>query len=225
MLVQLDISSPAQDLVMPLKFGVVAGFSRACEPLRRPIRRRSVIPTHVRLVPSQEPAFAEIYVAHAPAARRLALTILRDEHLAADAVQEAFVSLWLLGELYRPDRGGYWALLRTLVHHRAVDILRSRGSGPRTVPLDGVIEAVLVDSNRGPEGSVLASDEAGRVLTAVNALAPAKREVLVLAYGQGHSHSQIAGLLRVPLGTVKARIRAAKIDLTAVLSPQLSLRD
>ena len=60
-------------------------------------------------------------------------------HLAADAVQEAFVSLWLLGELYAPERGGYGALLHTLVHRRAVDILRSRGVGPRTVPLDDEI--------------------------------------------------------------------------------------
>jgi RNA polymerase sigma factor (sigma-70 family) len=189
-----------------------------------PSSRPSLLPNGI-VVPPQESDFAAVYNAHAATTRRYAKLILRDENLAADAAQEAFTSSWLLGDRYRPERGSYSAMLRTLVHHRAVDILRRRGPGPGTVTLEGSAAALLVDHNLGPESSAVASEQAARLWAAVMALTPRKRESVVLSYCHGYSNSRIAGLLGNPLGTVKGRIRAAKIDLVDLLAAEISIVD
>lgn len=167
------------------------------------------------------PDIAAIYGTHGPSAQALAEVIVHDQHLAADAVQDAFLSLWLLGAAYMPDGHRRGALLRTIVHHRAVDILRSRHLGFATVPLDEV-SGVLVDPNMGPEDRAVAADEARRVLAALATLSPAKRQVLMLAYWEGHSHYEISCLLGIPLGTVKTRIRNAKRDLLQIFPEAVS---
>ena len=161
--------------------------------------------------------FAIVYSLHAAKARRRARVILHDEHLAADAVQEAVISLWLLGDRCTPERGSYSALLWTLTHRRAVDIVRRRNAGLRTVHL-GASAALLVDPQLGPEDTAVAGEQAVRLWAAVDALTPNKREVVTLTYRYGHSNARIAGLLGIPLGTVKGRLRAAKADLLELLA-------
>jgi len=111
------------------------------------------------LISAQERDVAAIYRTFAPAARSMAEVILRDRHLAEDAVQDAFLSLWLLGTAYKPDAHRRDALVRTLVHRRAVDVLRSRRSGISTVPLDEVTGS-LVERSLGPEDIVVEADRA-----------------------------------------------------------------
>jgi RNA polymerase sigma-70 factor (ECF subfamily) len=159
---------------------------------------------------------AAVYQMHGAAAHRLARHILQDKDLAADAVQEAFLSLWLLGDSYVTERRDLAGLLRTLVHHRAVDLLRNRRSGVSTVPLDDAATVGALDPDDGPEDQAFAADQKDRVAGAIRTLSPAKREVLVLAYVKGLSHVRIADLLGMPLGTVKTRIRGAKRDLREV---------
>src|SRR5712691_7824077 len=73
---------------------------------------------------SDEVAFAELYDRYGRAAYGLALRVLRDEALAEDAVQEAFLAIWRGASRFMPERGTASTWILTLVHRRAVDLVR-----------------------------------------------------------------------------------------------------
>src|SRR5436853_4513928 len=84
---------------------------------------------------SQQGALAELYDRYGRPAYGLALRILRDEALAEDAVQEAFLAIWRGASRFIPERGKASTWILTLVHRRAVDLVR-REDRRRAEPLD-----------------------------------------------------------------------------------------
>ena len=88
---------------------------------------------------SEQTALGELYDRYARPAYGLALRILRDDALAEDAVQEAFLSLWRTASRFVPERGKASTWILTLVHRRAVDLVR-REELRRTDPIDEVHE-------------------------------------------------------------------------------------
>src|SRR5213083_1640998 len=89
---------------------------------------------------SQQGALAELYDRYWRPAYGLALRILRDEALAEDAVQEAFLSVWRTAARFVPERGKASTWILTLVHRRAVDLVR-REERRRVDTLDETHEA------------------------------------------------------------------------------------
>ena len=85
---------------------------------------------------SDDLAFAELYDRYGRVAYRLALRVLRDEALAEDAVQDAFLAIWRGASRFIPERGRASSWILTLVHRRAVDLVR-REDRRRTDPLVG----------------------------------------------------------------------------------------
>src|SRR4051795_3403568 len=85
----------------------------------------------------EEPALAELYDRYGRPAFGLALRILRDESLAEDAVQEAFLAIWRTAQRFVPERGKASTWILTLVHRRAVDVVR-REQRRRADPLPAV---------------------------------------------------------------------------------------
>src|SRR5207248_7694607 len=73
---------------------------------------------------SEQSALAELYDRYGRTAFGLALRVLRDEKLAEDAVQEAFISVWRTAARFVPERGKASTWILTLVHRRAVDAVR-----------------------------------------------------------------------------------------------------
>src|SRR5436190_23340865 len=73
---------------------------------------------------SEQAALGELYDRYGRAAYGLALRVLRDESLAEDAVQDAFLSVWRTASRFVPERGTASTWILTLVHRRAVDIVR-----------------------------------------------------------------------------------------------------
>src|SRR5438128_9753850 len=86
---------------------------------------------------SDEVAFAELYDRYGRVAYGLALRVLRDEALAEDAVQEAFLAIWRGAAKYLPERAKASTWIMTLVHRRAVDLVR-REERRRAEPLPEV---------------------------------------------------------------------------------------
>ena len=148
------------------------------------------------LARSDETALAELYDRYGGPAYRLALRVLRDATLAQDAVQDAFLTAWRTAASFDSRRGSASTWLLTLVHRRAVDVVR-REDRRRALPLD--------------DAPVAAGDAALEQLT------PLEREALELAYYGGLSQSEIAERLGVPLGTVKSRMFAGLARLRDVL--------
>ena len=145
---------------------------------------------------SNEQALGELYDRFGRVAYGLALRILRDDALAEDAVQEAFLSAFM------PERAKASTWLLTIVHRRAVDLVR-REERRRAEP----IEAAGDRPGDGPaEDLVWLRYERERVQAALRQLPDQQREALELAYYGGFTQSELAERLGQPIGTIKSRM-------------------
>jgi RNA polymerase sigma-70 factor, ECF subfamily len=161
---------------------------------------------------SEQSALAELYDRYGRIAYGLALRVLRDERLAEDAVQEAFLTLWRTAARFVPERGKASTWILTLVHRRAVDTVR-REQRRRADTLE-----------RAPEVAVEGVDEHAwlrlqreRVQHALRELPDTQREALELAYYGGFSQSELAERLGQPLGTIKSRMFAGLARMRELL--------
>jgi RNA polymerase sigma-70 factor (ECF subfamily) len=146
-------------------------------------------------------ALGLIYDRYGAVAYRVALRTLRDEKLAEDAVQEAFLDLWRRPEVYDPARAPLGSWICVLAHRRAADIARREARRHITA---AAVRWEAPDSYTTEELVVLLTDRR-RVDRALRALAPHDRRIIELAYHGGLSQAEIANRLDLPLGTVKSR--------------------
>ena len=163
-----------------------------------------------------EDALGELYDRQGRVAYGLALRILRDERLAEDAVQEAFLAVWKSALSFRPERAKASTWIHTLVHRRAVDLVR-REQRRRAEPLDDELAGRLSDAGAPTEEAAWLRFERERVQAALAQLPDAQREALELAYYGGFSQSELAERLGMPLGTIKSRMFAGLTRLRELL--------
>jgi RNA polymerase sigma factor (sigma-70 family) len=159
-----------------------------------------------------EAALAELYDRFGRVAYGLALRIVRDATLAEDAVQDAFLAAWRTAVSFDPGRGKTSTWLLTLVHRRAVDVVR-REERRRADPLD--TDPASGSESTDETAAVRAQRRA--VQSALAQLPPEQRQALELAYYGGLSQSELAERLGVPVGTVKSRMFAALAKLRDLL--------
>jgi RNA polymerase sigma-70 factor, ECF subfamily len=159
------------------------------------------------LIGAKDPeAFEVFYDRHGGVAFSLAYRIVGEKAAAEDVVQEAFISIWRSGARYDRTRGSVRSWTLGVVRNRAIDLLRRKAG--RT-PLDFDDDSIL-EQRQAPERTeeeALAHETADEVRGAIGALPGEQSKVIELAYFGGFSHSEIAEMLGVPLGTVKGRMR------------------
>ena len=151
-------------------------------------------------------AFEVVYERHATAAFSLAYRMTGTRNVAEDVVQEAFLSLWRSGARYDRARGSVRTWVLGIVHNRAIDALRRSMVHDRRRASDEGIEERLESGDR-TDVEAARRDEAREVRSALRALPAEQCRVIELAYFGGFSHSQIAEMLEMPIGTVKGRMR------------------
>lgn len=161
-----------------------------------------------------ERALGELYDRHGAVAYGLALRVLRDAALAEDAVQEAFLAVWRGAAGYVAERAAARTWLLTLVHRRAVDVVR-REERRRADTLDAAPERSAGEGSAADEAWLRLERE--RVQDALRALPDTQREALELAYYGGFSQSELADRLGVPVGTIKSRMFAGLARLRELL--------
>jgi RNA polymerase sigma factor (sigma-70 family) len=146
-------------------------------------------------------ALGVLYDRFGRTAYALAFRVLRDRALAEDAVQEAFLAVWRSADGYRRERAkpGTWIL--TLVHRRAVDLVRREDRRP-AAPLDEAPELTALPVAE----EVDLRERRSAVQAALAQLPDDQRQALELAYYGGYTQSELAERLGVPLGTVKSRM-------------------
>ena len=166
-----------------------------------------------QLARGDENALAELYDRFGRVAYGLAVRVLRDPALAQDAVQDAFLGAWRTAAAFDPARGTTSTWLMTLVHRRAVDLVR-REHRRKTEPLEGAPAA----AGKTTEEEAALREERRRVQAALAQLPPDQREALELAYYGGLSQSELAERLGVPLGTVKSRMFVGLARLRELLA-------
>jgi RNA polymerase sigma-70 factor (ECF subfamily) len=162
-------------------------------------------------------AFEVIYDRHCHAAFSLAYRMCGRRATAEDVLQEAFLALWRTGGQYDRTRGSLRNWILRIVHNRAVDALRRGGVRDRhTLHEEGAIERVA--GFEDTEEQIVDRERAHEVRGALGVLPKEQRQVLELAYFGGFTHTEIASMLQMPVGTVKGRMRLglAKLRLTLV---------
>ena len=160
------------------------------------------------LIGDKDPeAFEVLYDRHGGAAYSLAYRIVGDRAAAEEVTQEAFISVWRSGARFDATRGSVRSWLLSVVRNRAIDFLRSKaGKAPK---LDFDDETVLEQrpAAERTEEEALRRETAVEVRGAIGNLPGEQAKVIELAYFGGFSHSEIARILGLPMGTVKGRMR------------------
>ncbi|HEY2335668.1 MAG TPA: sigma-70 family RNA polymerase sigma factor [Solirubrobacterales bacterium] len=160
------------------------------------------------LIGAKDPgAFEVFYDRHGGVAYSLAYRIVGERGAAEDVVQEAFISIWRSGARYDVGRGSVRAWMLGIVRNRAIDFLRSKAG--RAPKLDFDDDAVLEHRPAAEltDAEALRREAAREVRGVLDELPGDQSKVIQLAYFGGFSHSEIASMLGVPLGTVKGRMR------------------
>jgi RNA polymerase sigma-70 factor, ECF subfamily len=192
----------------------------------------------VRAVASgSEDALVQLYDRYSGAVYATARRLTTDRGLAEDVVQETFLALWNRAEQYDPTMGSLPAWLLTIARNRTIDRLRALGRRPPTMPVSDialfdesdtatlerlVAGGAVVGAGQPVMGPAAILDEnelRTSLAVALAELPDVERTVLVLAYRDELSQSEIAERLGWPIGTVKTRTRRALFRMRTALGP------
>lgn len=156
-------------------------------------------------------AFASLYDATSARVHGLVLRVVRDRAQAEEVTQEAFLEIWRTASRFDPERGSALSWLMTIAHRKAVDRVRSaEAASRREVTYEQQNQTIDHDTTAD---AAHASLEAHRVRAALAQLTEVQREAIQLAYFGGYTHTEVAALLDLPVGTAKTRIRDGLIRL------------
>jgi len=163
----------------------------------------------MRLVQEGNPrAFEMLYDRHGGASFSLAYRMVGNRVTAEDVSQEAFLSIWRSKARYQPDRGSVRTWVLGIVHHRAIDALRRNlVHERRRSSAEGIEERLEAPERERTDVEAARREDALHVRDALKDLPDEQTRVIELAYFGGFSHSQIAEMLQMPIGTVKGRMR------------------
>lgn len=140
----------------------------------------------------------------------MALRICRDDLEASGVVAEVFWQFWCQAERYEAVRGSLCSYLLMMARSRSIDARRSSVSASQL--RNRLIEVSANNSPQhsaasGPDWQLLRDEHAREVQQALGQLSELQRSILELAFFEGMSHTQVASILQIPLGTVKTHIR------------------
>jgi RNA polymerase sigma-70 factor (ECF subfamily) len=158
-------------------------------------------------------AFRTLYDRWSGRLHGIALRITRQAPLAADATHDAFVQVWQQARRFDPERGSAEAFLISLVRYRAMDIVRRRGR-----EISGYEPEDRADETPDALAQLVGSTEGAALHRCLDLLDAERRRLIVMAFVDGLSHSELAEKLSVPLGTVKSWIRRSLLSLRECLA-------
>jgi RNA polymerase sigma-70 factor, ECF subfamily len=150
-------------------------------------------------------AFRKLFDAYAPRVKSYMMRQGADADTAEELAQETLLTVWRKAALYSGDKGSATTWIFTIARNLRIDKLR-RETAWVALP-DGYEQEVSPDAN--PDQALAAEERRTRIQQVLADLPPDQHEVVVLSYVDGLSHGEIADRLRLPLGTVKSRMRLA----------------
>lgn len=165
-----------------------------------------------------ESAFARLYDAVSSRVYGLVLRVVRDPAQSEEVAQEALLDIWRTSARFDPERGSAVSWMLTIAHRKAVDRVRSaQASTDREDSYGSRNQERAYDQTAETVERRL---DAQRVRNAMDALTDTQRKAVELAYFGGYTHTEVASLLDIPLGTAKTRIRDGLIRLRDTLGVQ-----
>jgi RNA polymerase sigma-70 factor (ECF subfamily) len=203
-----------------IRFAVCA-VSANVEPKRRPIMSATIHAAASdeaakllhRCAGGDRAAFRLLYDRWGSRLYGVALRITRQSSLAADALHDAFLQIWQQAHRFDPERGGSEAWMVAIVRYRALDIVRRQS---REIP--GYEAEERGDDSPDALARLVSTAEGAALHRCLQGLEAERRRLVVLAYVDGLSHSELAARLSMPLGTVKSWIRRSLMQLRLCLA-------
>ena len=158
-----------------------------------------------RVAAGERAALEEVYARFGGALFRYLLTLAPDRRVAEEILQDTLVAVWRGAGTYR-GRSSVRSWLFGIARRQAHNTLRRRG--PSLAPEDDLRSYPSPES--GPEDALLTGTRREELMMLVGQLSPVHREVLALFFFHELSYEETAGVLGVPVGTVKSRLSNAK---------------
>lgn len=166
-------------------------------------------------------AFGELYDHYNSFLFGLILSILKKRTESEDLLQEVFTTIWEKSHLFDEKSGLGYTWICTLTRNKAIDRLRSKvykEQSKQNTSLDDEDTHIYLYSNeRNPLEDTILNERAEKVKNAMDQLSEKQRQVILVAYFEGKSQSEISEQFDVPLGTIKTRMRDAMIKLKSLL--------
>ncbi len=166
-------------------------------------------------------ALEALYDKYGGAVYSLAMRMLSDSGAAQEVTQDTFFNVWRRASSYHSQRGKVTSWLFSIAHHRTIDELRRRRRDQSQVRHGVDLTNKPSDGADDPVAYATAQYERSQLKDALHTLRVEQREVVVLAYFGGLTHSEIAKHLDQPLGTVKTRMRLGLRKMREALGPQV----
>jgi RNA polymerase sigma-70 factor (ECF subfamily) len=162
-----------------------------------------------RVVARDPTAIAELYDRHSRLLFGLILRVLKERGEAEDVLQEVFLSVWTRAESYNASLGSPAGWLVSIARNRAIDRLRANTVRLRSVEMSSP-PPIGVDN---PESQAELGERQRVVAHALETLPAEQRALIEDAYFLGLTHSELAARFRLPLGTIKTRVRTGMLAL------------
>jgi RNA polymerase sigma-70 factor, ECF subfamily len=167
-------------------------------------------------------AFAKLYSATKGKLFSTVVSIVRRWDLTEEIIQDVYVRIWLNAHSYRASSGSPMTWMITIARNLAIDTVRrsvretcADDTELLALPSD---EPTVLETIEADEERRAAIDQKQRVLSALQALDPARRDLVIAAYIHGESREQLSRRAGVPVNTVKTWIRRALLEVQAILS-------
>lgn len=183
---------------------------------------REIFARHIRAIAehSDREAFQALFEHFAPRVKAYLMRLGGCELMAEELAQETMVLVWRKAALYDPAKASPSTWIFTIARNRRIDAFR-RESHPE---LDAEEPALQISDVPSADQALETKQSGAKVVEAMKKLSDSERQLLNLAYYEDKSHSTIATELKIPLGTVKSRLRQVfrklRTDLSATLGPQ-----
>ena len=163
-------------------------------------------------------ALEALYTRYQTPVYSLAMFMLKQPALAEEVTQDIFLNIWLKAGSFNSDRGQPKGWIMSVAHHKIVDVIRSRRRTiVNTDPADYETLDLLPAAGASTEAQVEQTLERERIMRALETIPESQSQVIMLAYFEGFSQSEMAERLDQPLGTIKTRVRLAMQKLRTVL--------
>ena len=157
---------------------------------------------------NNQAAFQQLYKETSPKLFSLSLRLVNyDNETAEDILQEAFIKIWNKADKFNAEKGSAMSWMSTVVRNQAFDRLRSYKSRPQLVEELDFETAEYTSQQLQPEQQYSHSEQIAVFKEILENLPENQRECVTHSVVYGRSHSEIAGLMQIPLGTVKAWLR------------------
>ena len=150
-------------------------------------------------------AFAALFGHFTPRVKAYLMRLGADDASADELAQEVMLTVWRRADAFDPTLAGVGTWIFTIARNKRIDRVRRE----RRPELDPDDPALTPDPPAGADRAVEAAEAGGRLRRAIATLPAEQRELLVMAFFEDKSHRAIAATTRLPLGTVKSRIRLA----------------